>query len=118
VSIGNQGVFQNPLSNGWLHFMHNQAYIFRAAVEKVEGQTVTVFEVIGILNNLKNNLAPKSEDCFLSSAVKTILGKLEEEGSGPEVATFRQYVHTFYQTAREYLCKWTSPLETCKPLAA
>jgi hypothetical protein len=82
-----------------------------AAVEKVEGQRITVFEVIDTLNNLKNNLVSKSKDFFLSSAVRTILGKLEKERFGPEVAKFRQYVHTFYQTAVEYLCKWTSSLE-------
>jgi hypothetical protein len=26
--------FENPLSEAWLHFVHNQASIFQAAVEK------------------------------------------------------------------------------------
>jgi thioester reductase-like protein len=46
-----------------------------------------------VLNNLKSNLASKSEDYFLSSAVRSMLGKLEEEGFGLEVAKFRQYAH-------------------------
>jgi hypothetical protein len=97
--------------------VHNQASIFRAAVEKVASQTVTVFEVTDALNNLKNNLIPKTEDCFLSSAVRTLLGKIEKESFGPAMATFRQYDHTFYQTAREYLCKWTSFLENLQALS-
>jgi hypothetical protein len=70
--------------------VHSQASTFHTTVEKVEGQTVTVFEVIDTLNNLKNILSSKSEDCFLSSAVRTILGKLEKKVFGPVVAQFRQ----------------------------
>jgi hypothetical protein len=44
-------------------------------------------------------LASKPEDCLLSSTE-------EKEGFGLEATKFSQYVHTFYDTAIEYLCKW------------
>jgi hypothetical protein len=62
--------------------VHNQTSIFHAAVEKVECQTITVLKVTDMLNDPKNNLASTSDDCFLSSAVRTILGKLEKESFG------------------------------------
>jgi hypothetical protein len=96
-----------------LHFIHNQPSIFHAAVEKVYGKTATAFEILDTLNNLKNNLTSKSQDCFLSSAVRTIRRRLRKECFGPEVAKFCEYVHMFYQTEVEYLCKWT---KTSKPL--
>jgi hypothetical protein len=91
--------------------VHNQASVYHAADENVEGQTDIVFQVIDALKNLKNNLASKCEDCFVSATVRSILGKLEKEDFGSEVAEFRQYVHMFHQTVVEYLCRWTSLLE-------
>jgi hypothetical protein len=69
----------------------NRPSVSRATVEKVDGQTLTVFQVIEALNNPKNNLTSKSEDC--------LFGTLEKEGFGPEMATFRQSAHKFCYTA-------------------
>ena len=106
--------FENPLSEAWLYFLHNQASTFHSAVQRVEGQTITVFEVISVLNDLKANLVSKGEDCFITSAVRSILGKLEKEGLSSEIAKFKQYVHIFYQTAAEYLNKWIVPIESLR----
>jgi hypothetical protein len=56
---------------------HSQCLIFHAAVEKIDYRTVTAFDVIVKLNNQKNDLTTKSEG-LLSSALRTILGKLEK----------------------------------------
>jgi hypothetical protein len=83
-----------------------QSSIFHEAVKKLQGQTITVLKVIDMTNNLKNNLVSKSDDCLLSSAFRTILGKLGKKALGS--SKISSICHMFYQTAVEYLCKWTS----------
>jgi hypothetical protein len=56
----------------------------------------------------EEKIAFKSKACYFSSAISTMLGKLEEEGFVLKVTNFCQYIHTICQTAIEYLCKWTS----------
>jgi hypothetical protein len=101
--------FENPLSEVWLYFIHSQASSVHEAVKKVEGQRFTVFEVTDSINGLKTTLMFKLEDCFLPSAVRTILGKLETEGELPqeEVPKFHATALSFYKTALSYLKKWT-----------
>lgn len=100
--------FKDPLSEAWLYFVDNQASFFHAAVLKVEGQAVTVFEVIDSISGLINILSSKLEECFLPFTVKTILGKLEREGlPEEEIERFHATVLSFYETALNYLKKWT-----------
>jgi hypothetical protein len=51
----------------------------------------------------------KLEDCFLPSAVRTILGKPETEGELPqeELHKFHATALSFAETALSYLKKWT-----------
>jgi hypothetical protein len=53
-------------------------------VKKVEGQRVTVFEVTDSINGLKTTLMFKLGDCFLLSAIRAVLGKLETEEELPQ----------------------------------
>jgi hypothetical protein len=76
--------FENPFSEVWLYFDHSQTSSFHEAMKKIEGQIVTVFEVTDSINELKTTLIFKLEDCFLPSAVGTVLGKLETEGELPQ----------------------------------
>jgi hypothetical protein len=69
-------LFETSLS----YFVHSQASSFHEAVKKVEGQRANVLEVTDCISGLKTALMFKLEDCFLLSAVRTILGKLEPEG--------------------------------------
>jgi hypothetical protein len=52
------------LAEAWLHFVHSQRSIFHAA-GKVDCKKVSAFEVTVKLNNQKNYLTAKFEDCFL-----------------------------------------------------
>jgi hypothetical protein len=78
-------------------------------VKKVEGQRVTVFEVIDSINGLKTNLMFNLQDCLLPSAVQTNLGKLETDGKLPqeEVQKFHTTALSIYETALSYLKKLT-----------
>lgn len=104
-----QEFFENPLSEAWLILVHSQASSFHEAVQKVEGQMVTVFEVIDNINRLKAILESKLEDGFLPSRVQIILKKLEMEGfPRDDVKQFNASVSLFYETALSYLKKWAA----------
>ena len=99
LEIDAQQFFENPLSEACLVFVHNQAASFNEAVQKIEGQTVTVFEIIDSINGLKTILELKLEDHFLPSRVKLILENLEMEGlPNVEVKSFMSlFLHSMKQ---------------------
>jgi hypothetical protein len=69
-------------------------------MKKVQGQRVTLFEVNYSMNGLKTTSVFKL-DCFLPSAFRINLGKLETEGDLPheEVQKFHVTTLSFYETA-------------------
>lgn len=97
--------FESPASELWLLFIHSQAATFHSTVLKIEGQNVTVVEVVNVLEDLKKKLQDREESSFLPIAVRCLLNKLEEEGIVNREA-FLTTARSFYEISRQYVEQW------------
>jgi hypothetical protein len=89
--------FEKTLSEVRMYCVHSQASHFHEAVKKAEEQRIAVFEVT---DGLKTTLMLKLEDCFLLSAVRTILGGRNRGRAASIRGTkFHATALTFYKTA-------------------
>ena len=65
--------FENPCSELWLWFTHNQLALFNATILKMERSVSTAVEVCSDLAELKEKLQNRKTNKFLSIKVKQLL---------------------------------------------
>ena len=96
--------FEDPLSELWLWFIHNQLVLFNAAVLNMEGDNTSVINTTDELQKLTEKLHSRKTEKFISIKVKSKLKELEKKGIATD--TFMQALNIFYETAIEYLSLW------------
>ena len=93
--------FEDPLSELWVWFIHNQLVLFNAAVLNMEGDNTSVINTTDELQKLTEKLHSRKTEEFISIKVKSKLEELEKKGIATN--TFMQALNNFYETAIEYL---------------
>lgn len=93
----------NDLIEIYFHFCSHMLNLFNKAVKCLEGNRITILDVYGIMDNLKNGLAQRKQDLFFGYET----GKKIKLLSSPELTS---KIHTnfllFIDKALEYLNKW------------
>ena len=97
--------FENPCSELWLWFTHNQLALFNATILKMERSVSTAVEVCSDLAELKEKLQNRKTNKFLSIKVKQLLSVVKASGCITD-DDFWQIAQSFYQTALEYFGMW------------
>uniref|UniRef100_H3A4G4 Uncharacterized protein n=1 Tax=Latimeria chalumnae TaxID=7897 RepID=H3A4G4_LATCH len=102
-----KNIFQDPCPVVWLQFTANQLILFNKTTLEIEKQNTSVMEVAAALRDLKSKPHAFKEEKFIGRKV----AQLEEEGD--IIASDFYEVAQFFQTALDYLKKWSVGFEFC-----
>lgn len=69
--------FKNPYAKLYLIFAKDQCLNFNETILQLEGEKITAFSAIGILQKLKNQIDYRKRFFFLSAEMQTEINKLE-----------------------------------------
>lgn len=108
-----QTIFEDPSSELWLMFLHNQSSMFHKTILAIEGDKNTIMEVSGQIFDLISKLEERLAADFISTPVKQILNNLTESGQ-IDKQRFMLHVKFFYKNSLQYLEKWTSQYKYAK----
>ncbi len=106
--------FDDPCSELWLWFVHNQMSLFNVTLLNIQKEDATASEIVSELNVLKGKLLNRRDEKFLSLKVKSLLRELQS-GNNITIEKLQATAASFYQTAFDYIEKWDShfcPLST------
>lgn len=91
-----QTIFEDPSSELWLMFFHNQSSMFHKTILAIEGDKNTIMEVSGQIFDLISKLEERLAADFISTPVKQILNNLTESGQ-IDKQRFMLHVQNFLQ---------------------
>lgn len=103
-------LFQNPLSEPYLWFVHSQMSVFERQILKLEKTDISVIEVAVILKDTLRLINERKEERFIPIKVKSILKRIENEVSTDDIEKLYAEVDEFYETSAAYLQKWMTHL--------
>lgn len=95
--------FENPLARAYLHFLQSLSHTFQISILKIEQESVSVIEVVQILESVAENLKQRHEQHFVSLSVQEILNNLDDH---TKAENFQKEADECYETCDKYLRKW------------
>lgn len=110
-----QKIFQDPLTELWLAFVHGNLSIFSDTIKMLEGQDRCAVESAAILKSFEAKLTARSDDNFIPVLVRGLLRELEENGAMKK-ASFLKTSQSFFTTAVNYLQAWGKHTDDLKDL--
>lgn len=97
-----QNFFEDDGSEMWLYFIHNQAALFQTTVKSIEGDKITMTEVVSEISSLKFKLSERLDMQYLPPSIRSQLKVLESNGwSGLD--ELKAGVNNFYNKCIQYL---------------
>ena len=103
--------YESSLSELYLKHLQSFVAVFDEQVQNIERSKASVIEVRSCLDVVKSTIKERQKQMFISTQVKSKLGKLREEGQDHECDLFISDVSVLYQSCVEYLDKWTTLFE-------
>ncbi|KAL4152747.1 hypothetical protein QTP88_000580 [Uroleucon formosanum] len=103
--------FKSPISEIYFLFLHSNLNLFEKNIKSVEKNKVSVIEIRKILYETQNTLIERKSTKFIGFQTKMKMQKLKNENPTPEttilIAKFEEETLLFFNTASEYLKKWS-----------
>lgn len=96
--------FEDDSAEMWLYFIHDQAAVFDGTIKRIEGDKISLSEVMREIKSLEVKLVERSEIMYLPQSVRNQLEILEQDG-WPKMKEFKRSVTNFYKHCTEYLRK-------------
>lgn len=90
----------------WLYFIHAQSSMFHQAIFKIEGNSISLMEVLAVISELRTKLEERLREVYSPLIVRTNLTKLEEQGHQC-ISDFKNIATKFYSELFKYLNHWT-----------
>lgn len=107
-----KSLFENPLAEQWMHFIHCQAVMFHKYISKIESQDISMCEASISLKEIKSNIEERKNELFVPLIVKQNIEKLVKEKCDTNIEIeFYSAVRVFYETCIDYLNKWDKSFE-------
>jgi len=103
--------FKNDKALLYMKFIQSMLRLFNIYIQKIEGEHISAFKLIDILNSLINNLENKKNEHFINSEIENIIKVLEEEGCSIK-KEFDTGSQIFFDLCIKYIQKWTMPNQT------
>ena len=103
--------YESSLNKLYLKHLQSFVAVFNEQVQNIERSKASVIEVRSCLDVVKSTIKERQKQMFISTQVKSKLGKLREEGQDHECDLFISDVAVLYQSCVEYLDKWTTLFE-------
>jgi len=85
--------------------------VFNNYIQKIEGELISVFELINVLSNLIYNLENRKNEHFINSKMEGMVNVLEEEGCSAK-KEFDTNSQIFLDLCIKYIEKWTVLTQT------
>ncbi|CAH0546166.1 unnamed protein product [Brassicogethes aeneus] len=89
--------FEDPVNELWLFFVHHIAESFHNIILKMEGQNISLLEVIKLYKDFQIKLIERRNQLFLPFAVKQLMKNLEVEAMINSIS-IEIAIKTFYST--------------------
>lgn len=71
-------IFEDPLTELWLAFVHGNLTVFHEAIKMFEGQVRCATETAAVLRNFEAKLAARCDEDFIPVLVRGLLRELVE----------------------------------------
>jgi hypothetical protein len=71
--------FQNVTALLNMKFIQSMLKLFNNYIQKIEGEKISAFELIDILNDLINNLKNRKNEHFINTEMEIMIDSIEEE---------------------------------------
>lgn len=110
--------FKSPISEIYFLFIQSNLNLFQKNIQSVEKNKVSIIEIKRILQETQNSLTEMKSANFIGMQTKVQLNKLKNENPSLEIITlitkFEEETVAFYNTAFEYLQKWSVSFDKYK----